>query len=76
MATQPTTDHIPDGTRVDYHGSHTDLHGTYEARVCSCTLCFSALVRLGREVRRYELVEPGTGESPVFHVRRKSITRL
>ena len=71
-------DRIEDGTLVIYHGTCTQEHGLKIARPCSCNHCLTVLLfpQLAPNAQqRFELHDPWTGESHVWHVRRRSITR-
>lgn len=57
------------GLLVRYHGSHTDLHGTYHAYPCDCLNCDNP--RAGTV--RFRLTDPD-GRTAVTCVRARSIT--
>jgi hypothetical protein len=64
----PLTGFTP-GTLVDYHGSLTELHGTYAAHPCDCLHCDDPI--LGTV--RYQLHD-ADGHIAVACVRARSIT--
>ncbi|NUO42413.1 MAG: hypothetical protein HOV82_10275 [Streptomyces sp.] len=59
------------GTLIRYHGSLTDLHGTYQAHPCICLRCDDPVYGSAR----YRLVD-GTGRTVVSCVRARSITAV
>lgn len=57
------------GALVRYHGSLTDLHGTYQAQPCDCLRCDDPILGTAR----YQLVD-ADGNVAVSCVRAASIT--
>lgn len=57
------------GTLVRYHGSLTELHGTYRAHPCDCLRCDDPIAG----TVRYRLLDE-TGRVAVACVRARSIT--
>jgi hypothetical protein len=57
------------GTRVRYHGTLTDLHGTHRAYPCTCLNCGN----LGDGAVRFQLADD-TGRTVASCVRAHSIT--
>lgn len=64
----PVIDYTP-GILVRYHGSLTDLHGTYHAHPCTCLNCDHP--DLG--TARFRLAD-GSGKTVASCVRARSIT--